>query len=222
MLPSIAQPVCRPKPMLTLKSSNVLRQGAFSSAPSKNADKLPICFISWMMRRKLYNAESYRSFFRSPPPPPATDAVSVSFQTSKKASPMFLLGAPPLLTTYLCVISAILFTKSITSSWSPSVAKVNSRMSQKPKMASILLPGTMGLSSPPSDRLLAMISAPADPNPICNSRAIFVMACSSMSVSDSPESMFFWFFSFSKCKSGFSLSCWTVCFIFSIGLIMML
>ena len=51
---------------------------------------------------------------------------------------------------------------------STSVVSVNCRMSQKPKMAVTLWPGTMGSMSPPLLMLLAMTSAPASPKPIAS------------------------------------------------------
>ncbi len=55
--------------------------------------------------------------------------------TSRKASPTFLLGAPPCSETSMCTMRAMELTNSITSSCSTSVASVNWRTSQKPKMA---------------------------------------------------------------------------------------
>lgn len=49
--------------------------------------------------------------------------------------------------------------------WRISVASVNCRTSQKPKMAMTFWPGTMGFRSPPLRMLSAMISAPASPKP---------------------------------------------------------
>lgn len=44
---------------------------------------------------------------------------------------------------------------------------VKERMSQKPKMAATLRPGTMGFRSPPDRMLSAITSAPASPKPTC-------------------------------------------------------
>jgi hypothetical protein len=110
-------------------------------------------------------------------------ALPGSFHTSRKASPMFLLAAPPCRETSVCTMEAIELTNSMISSCSTSVVSVNWRMSQKPKMAMTLRPGTMGLRSPPDLMLSAITSAPASPKPTDRREQILVMECSRMRVS---------------------------------------
>mmetsp|Transcript_17172 Transcript_17172/g.60302 ORF Transcript_17172/g.60302 Transcript_17172/m.60302 type:complete len:314 (+) Transcript_17172:452-1393(+) len=106
-----------------------------------------------------------------------------NFQVSKKASPMFLLAAPPPCTTRPCTTSAMRLTNSITSCCRHSVVSVNLRISQKPKMALTCLPGASGLSSADSLRLPAMMAAPASPKPTRSSPPIFLIVPSSSVVS---------------------------------------
>ena len=113
----------------------------------------------------------------------ASSTPSGNFQTSKKASPMFLLGAPPCSETSRWTMRAIVLTKPMTSSWSTSVASVNCLMSQNPKMPATRLPGTTGSSSPPDRMLPAMTSAPASPNPTASREQILLMAFSKILVS---------------------------------------
>mmetsp|Transcript_3670 Transcript_3670/g.4919 ORF Transcript_3670/g.4919 Transcript_3670/m.4919 type:complete len:215 (-) Transcript_3670:1943-2587(-) len=139
-----------------------------------------------------------------------------NFHTNKKASPMFLLADPPCRLTSICTICAIEFTNSITPSCSTSVASVNCRISQNPKMAHIFFPGTMGFSSPPFLRFSAMISAPASPKPTAMREQILEKAFSRILVSNcwsSPSSLnsCFW--------SGFSAMSRTFLIMRSMGII---
>mmetsp|Transcript_14566 Transcript_14566/g.50060 ORF Transcript_14566/g.50060 Transcript_14566/m.50060 type:complete len:224 (-) Transcript_14566:1168-1839(-) len=138
-----------------------------------------------------------------------------NFHTRRKASPMFLLALPPCRATSMWTILAMEFTNSITSSCSTSVVSVNCRMSQKPKMAHILRPGTIGLRSPPCFMFSAMISAPASPKPTASSEQILEMLFSRIFVSNcsSPLSVL------SMCWriSGFSVMSLTFLIMRSIG-----
>jgi len=78
---------------------------------------------------------------------------------------------------------AIVLTNSMTSSWSTSVASVNWRMSQNPKMAATRRPGTNAFRSPPDRILLPMTSAPASPKPTARREQTLVKATSRMRVS---------------------------------------
>jgi len=88
-----------------------------------------------------------------------------NFQTSKNASPIFLLGSPRYKSIVLCTISAMELTNTITSSCKTSVASVNDLMSQKPYIAYCFLPGSKGFTSPLYAIFLAIISEPASPKP---------------------------------------------------------
>jgi hypothetical protein len=60
---------------------------------------------------------------------------------------------------------------------------VKLRISQKPKTACTLRPACIGFSSLPLLMQLAIILEPASPNPSTSKWLIFVIACSSSSVS---------------------------------------
>ena len=103
---------------------------------------------------------------------------SCSFQTRRNASPIFLFVEPLKQSTIECTIYPIVFTNTITSSWSYSVASVKLRMLQKPNMAHFLFPGIIGSTSPPLAMFYAMISDPASPKPRANNTPILMMAFS--------------------------------------------
>mmetsp|Transcript_34065 Transcript_34065/g.101634 ORF Transcript_34065/g.101634 Transcript_34065/m.101634 type:complete len:232 (+) Transcript_34065:212-907(+) len=117
---------------------------------------------------------------RSPPSwPPAVR------QMARKASPVFLFAAPWNSSTTPCTISAIWFTKAMTSAWSTSVAMPKSRIRAAPMMHSTRVPSTMtttlALSAP--RRLCAMMLAPASPKPRASREPSLMMVFSRMTVS---------------------------------------
>mmetsp|Transcript_95904 Transcript_95904/g.254775 ORF Transcript_95904/g.254775 Transcript_95904/m.254775 type:complete len:342 (-) Transcript_95904:590-1615(-) len=115
-------------------------------------------------------------------------------QTMRKESPMFLFGAPWKSSTQPCTISPTWFTKTMTFSFSTSVAFVKLRMLQKPMMASTFCPGT--IASTPALWLpfmfCPMISAPASPKPSASSPPSLMMVFSRMTVSMGSLIFFAW------------------------------
>mmetsp|Transcript_33110 Transcript_33110/g.95179 ORF Transcript_33110/g.95179 Transcript_33110/m.95179 type:complete len:237 (-) Transcript_33110:1297-2007(-) len=105
----------------------------------------------------------------------AMSAILLTFSASlsevrqivRKASPVFLFAAPWYSSTTPCTISAIWFTKPMTSAWSTSVAMLKFWIRLQPMMHSTLVPSTitttLALSAP--RRLCAMMLAPASPKP---------------------------------------------------------
>mmetsp|Transcript_97145 Transcript_97145/g.270311 ORF Transcript_97145/g.270311 Transcript_97145/m.270311 type:complete len:202 (-) Transcript_97145:1930-2535(-) len=115
-----------------------------------------------------------------------------SRQTMRKASPMFLLGAPWKSSTQPCTISPTWLTKTMTFSFKTSVASVKLRMLQKPMMASTLCPGTIA-STPalcPPFMFCPMISAPASPKPKASRPPSLMMVFSRMTVSMGSRTFF--------------------------------
>mmetsp|Transcript_23791 Transcript_23791/g.45243 ORF Transcript_23791/g.45243 Transcript_23791/m.45243 type:complete len:203 (+) Transcript_23791:652-1260(+) len=189
MAPSMAQPTCSPKPIFTWKSGMRLLSSSFSRYARSLEDLLS---MDWMMTNDASALSAtlemaLRLALLTPSPRPISSSwiseilmacprlrpvlISVgNRQTRRKASPMFLLADPPERCTSMCTMWAMVLTYSMTPSCSTSVASVNCRMSQNPKMASILLPGIMGSKSAPPLRLAATISAPASPKPMAISR----------------------------------------------------
>mmetsp|Transcript_5968 Transcript_5968/g.15639 ORF Transcript_5968/g.15639 Transcript_5968/m.15639 type:complete len:232 (-) Transcript_5968:1476-2171(-) len=137
-----------------------------------------------------------------------------SGHTIRNASPMFLLMAPENSCTHECTMAAIRFTYSITTSRRASVVSVNPRMTTKPKRPTIVLPGVMGLISPPTRKLFPMMAAPASPNPICSREAILEMDCTSSLVSACSEEVILSVFILS---SGLFAKSAIICMMFSIG-----
>mmetsp|Transcript_6077 Transcript_6077/g.13838 ORF Transcript_6077/g.13838 Transcript_6077/m.13838 type:complete len:213 (+) Transcript_6077:1247-1885(+) len=90
--------------------------------------------------------------------------------TRRNASPMFLLGAPSLSLTALCTNEDMRLTNTMTSCWRHSVQSVKLRMSQKPKMPVMRLPGITGLMWSLSESAIFcwIMEAPASPNPTCS------------------------------------------------------
>mmetsp|Transcript_549 Transcript_549/g.1418 ORF Transcript_549/g.1418 Transcript_549/m.1418 type:complete len:369 (-) Transcript_549:1643-2749(-) len=222
--PSMAQPTCRPKPMDTWKS---LPMRARMSSRSQNCLSRGERLSATWMTTKAASARSARcatlSRFSSGRLAAASSRLSGleascvgSFQTSRKASPMFLLAEPPCSETSMCTILAMLLTNSMTPSCSTSVASVKRRMSQKPKMAHILWPGTMGLRSPPLRMFSATTSAPASPKPTASREQILVIEFSRMRVSSCCSSLVA---TARICilASGFSLISFTFCTMRSSG-----
>ena len=114
---------------------------------------------------------------------PLSLSVCWNFQTSRKASPIFLFAAPRYLSTIECTTFAIVFTNTMTSSCSTSVASVKFRMSQKPKMAYCFLPAIISSISPTLTIFCPIISAPASPKPNPSNTPILLIADSIISVS---------------------------------------
>mmetsp|Transcript_96370 Transcript_96370/g.256051 ORF Transcript_96370/g.256051 Transcript_96370/m.256051 type:complete len:231 (-) Transcript_96370:1314-2006(-) len=114
-----------------------------------------------------------------------SSSLSEVFQMVRKASPLFLFAAPWNSSTTPCTISAIWFTKRMTSAWSTSVAVLKSRMRVEPTTHSTLVPSTMtttfALSEP--RRLCAMMFAPASPKPRASREPSLMMVFSRMTVS---------------------------------------
>ena len=106
----------------------------------------------------------------SPPPAPgmAMGGGNGSFHTSKKASPMFLFGAPPAATTSPCTMAATSFTHARTSPCNTSVICVKERMSQNTKMACTTSPRSApclnGLSAARPGGDVPPSALPASPN----------------------------------------------------------
>lgn len=71
------------------------------------------------------------------------------------------------------------------------MASVKLRMSQNPNIAIVLLPGNIGLTSPPAAILAAMIPLPASPNPKANSPPILIIVFSKILVSNDYYSILF-------------------------------
>tara|TARA_B110000285_G_scaffold234667_1_gene312455 strand:- start:1780 stop:2019 length:240 start_codon:yes stop_codon:yes gene_type:complete len=71
----------------------------------------------------------------------------------------------------------------MTPSSRTSVASVKFLISQNPKILTYLIPGNIGLISPPPYIFLAMTWEPASPKPIAKSPPIFVIVLSRMIVS---------------------------------------
>ena len=139
----------------------------------------------------LFSAETYSSaiLFRL-----SYESSIFNFQTSRKASPIFLLAWPPYFLTWLWVISATWFTKVITFVYKTSVESVKFLMSQKPKIAWIRWPGIIGFRSPPELIFCAMMADPASPKPKANKWLILVIACSKIAVSNVLSSFYFFLF----------------------------
>mmetsp|Transcript_19087 Transcript_19087/g.48197 ORF Transcript_19087/g.48197 Transcript_19087/m.48197 type:complete len:215 (+) Transcript_19087:663-1307(+) len=180
MAPSIAHPTCSPKPMVTrypgslswiLGCSVILRRSS-DACTSRHA------------RTKDLSAESAMV-----PIGPPMSAPSGSRHAMRNASPMFLLGAPSFSLTALCTMSAMVLTKTMTSSCRHSVQSVKFLTMAKPNMALIFLPAIMGFRSPSAPRFFPMISLPASPNAIWRSFPNFFRARSTKSVSYSPPSL---------------------------------
>mmetsp|Transcript_9700 Transcript_9700/g.22090 ORF Transcript_9700/g.22090 Transcript_9700/m.22090 type:complete len:223 (-) Transcript_9700:1532-2200(-) len=123
----------------------------------------------------------------------------LGFQTSRNASPMFLLGSPWDRITQPCSSRATLLTSLTTSACSSSVRTVKFRMSQKPKKALTMEPGRFVASAvmAPVARLREITLAPASPNPSWRRRArlkrplsiFFICGCRCMSHSRGSSGM---------------------------------
>mmetsp|Transcript_8794 Transcript_8794/g.19446 ORF Transcript_8794/g.19446 Transcript_8794/m.19446 type:complete len:399 (+) Transcript_8794:363-1559(+) len=201
--PSMAQPTCRPKPIVVRYpgrrscilgcSVNFRRSSAACTsrhartklcrARSATVGSLPSLWLAGspsLSSRSLPNeCDCWRA---------GVGGGSVMRQAIRKASPMFLLGAPPVSLTARWTIAAMVFTKTITSSCRHSVQSAKLRTIENPKTAVILRPAIMGLRSPSAPRLFPMISDPASPNAIWSICPNFWRALSTKSVSNSPPS----------------------------------
>mmetsp|Transcript_2370 Transcript_2370/g.8711 ORF Transcript_2370/g.8711 Transcript_2370/m.8711 type:complete len:343 (-) Transcript_2370:586-1614(-) len=219
MAPSMAHPTWRPYPMRSLKPGMRRFSPGFLEYSWRRALRRRCAWIT----RKAASARSADSQIASRFGPLVLVFITSStvtslgnLNTTRKASPMFLLALPPWSATSMCTMFAMLLTYSMMDSCSTSVVSVNWRMSQKPKMATILRPGTIGLSSPPLRMFSAMISAPASPKPTASSEQILVMEFSKIFVSNC------WVGSFGSTStfwraSGFSLMSFTFFIMRSIG-----
>mmetsp|Transcript_25149 Transcript_25149/g.48964 ORF Transcript_25149/g.48964 Transcript_25149/m.48964 type:complete len:242 (-) Transcript_25149:1245-1970(-) len=177
--PSIAHPTCSPKPMVTrypgslswILGCSVIFRSSSEACTSRQA------------RTNDLRAESAMV-----PMGPVMSAPSGRRHAMRKASPMFLLGAPSLSLTARCTMSAIVLTKTMTSSCRHSVQSVKFRTIANPKIALILRPAIIGFRSPSAPRFFPMISDPASPKAIWRSLPNFLSARSTKSVSYSPPS----------------------------------
>mmetsp|Transcript_26704 Transcript_26704/g.65448 ORF Transcript_26704/g.65448 Transcript_26704/m.65448 type:complete len:265 (+) Transcript_26704:1108-1902(+) len=209
MAPSMAQPTCRPKPILTSKSgmrlmSAVSLRYVFSLALRRKPAMMTMNAASALLPMRSITSR-FSGDARSGCSTSSTVMFLGNFHTSRKASPMFLLALPPCKCVSMCTIFPMVFTNSMMPSCSTSVVSVNCRMSQNPKMATTFFPGIMGLISPPRFMFSAITSDPASPNPTASSPQILAMLFSSkrVSICSSPGS--------SSCMgsnlvSGFSLT----------------
>mmetsp|Transcript_22876 Transcript_22876/g.54437 ORF Transcript_22876/g.54437 Transcript_22876/m.54437 type:complete len:204 (-) Transcript_22876:264-875(-) len=111
-----------------------------------------------------------------------------------------------------CTISLTWLTKTITFSFSTSVASVKLRMLQKPNTASTSWPGTIAFSSAvaPPCMLWTMISAPASPKPSASRPPSLIRVLSKIAVSRVSKSLVSFFFRQHPCllaSSASSSSC---------------
>mmetsp|Transcript_33449 Transcript_33449/g.56174 ORF Transcript_33449/g.56174 Transcript_33449/m.56174 type:complete len:234 (-) Transcript_33449:3510-4211(-) len=140
-------------------------------------------------------------------------ASATIFHTQRKASPMFLLGAPPVRTVASCTMPATSFTNIIISSCRLSVVGVKSRMSQNPKQARTRLPGIIGSSwSSPLVRFCFRMPIPASPSATLRRRVILwrltTICCISM-MSPLAFPLDFCISSSKAASKGFAVSCLT-------------
>jgi hypothetical protein len=128
---------------------------------------------------------------------------------------MFLFAAPWYRSTTPWTISPISLTKSITPSCKTSVASVKRLISQKPKMAMHLWPGSRGSTSSPIRIFYAIIFEPASPKPIARSPPILLRVFWRTSVSRGALSYLTFlpwalaiYLSCSSCLTASSSACW--------------
>lgn len=98
---------------------------------------------------------------------------------------MFLLAEPKNRFIVLCTTAAISFTNIITSYYNTSIVSLKFLISQNPKTQCVFFPGIIGSMSPPLLLIfVAIISAPASPNPSANNAPILTIVCSKNAVSN--------------------------------------
>mmetsp|Transcript_99620 Transcript_99620/g.278974 ORF Transcript_99620/g.278974 Transcript_99620/m.278974 type:complete len:348 (-) Transcript_99620:1623-2666(-) len=180
MAPAMAQPKCKPKPTET-RNPGILevRSGC--------------ALIS----------ESFRSRVRADTTcTNATTDKSASFRrrrlskrlnchTSRKDCPKFLFAAPKCWSTTRWTMSATWLTKTMVLSFSTSVMTLKFRMSQKPKIASTLVPGIFTVTRAlESNMFSAMMFTPASPKPRANKEPSLMIVFSKICVSSSTDVAF--------------------------------
>mmetsp|Transcript_67401 Transcript_67401/g.158000 ORF Transcript_67401/g.158000 Transcript_67401/m.158000 type:complete len:232 (-) Transcript_67401:1563-2258(-) len=116
---------------------------------------------------------------------PSSPASWLSFQMTRKESPVFLFGAPWNSLQTPWTISAIWLENIMTLAWRTSVAVLKSRTRRMPTIHSHLRPGTMAFTPAESEPLmfLPMMSAPASPKPRASKDPSLMMVFSRITVS---------------------------------------